>query len=465
VTTFYETLIAFGNRKVFLTTTIENHAMPTNRFKRYRRIRLNFATAFSLGILAAAVIILLVPVELHAYSDGRKQSLQQSIIDYRWRLNPRYKKIKRQQTRYIVVHTSESGLQSTLRTVSRGKRVRGRSHTSGGHSHYVIARDGRTFRVLDREYRADHAGLSMWDGRTDLSSVSIGIELVGYHYTPITEKQYQSLGALIAILQDVYRLDDRAVLTHSQVAYGGPNRWFSRDHRGRKRCAKNFERRKAGLGPTWPYDPDVRSGRLTPDAELAAIFYGPSTAVAAAEATGNNLISATNTAWSIAGEDFDSPTTQYRLPGGKTVAGDRVSKTIGWNRIPPGTEVLLNQEEPAEVAETSNPIKVITDDATAWSHAGQAYNRETTIYILPDGRVAPGASITDWDDLPKRTRMIIGYRGPFSIDRDTTAYRIAGDRHKNRDTIYFIPPRIVISGDKVADFTSLPKGTLVFLPN
>jgi N-acetyl-anhydromuramyl-L-alanine amidase AmpD len=63
----------------------------------------------------------------------------------------------------------------------------------------------------------------MWNGERDISKVSMGIELVGYHYTEITDKQYRSVGILIDILQDVYDLDDSTVLTHSQVAYGNPN--------------------------------------------------------------------------------------------------------------------------------------------------------------------------------------------------------------------------------------------------
>jgi N-acetylmuramoyl-L-alanine amidase len=54
---------------------------------------------------------------------------------------------------------------------------------------------------MDKQWIADHAGRSMWDGRTDLSRMSIGIELVGYHYAPITDKQYRSIGLLIDILK------------------------------------------------------------------------------------------------------------------------------------------------------------------------------------------------------------------------------------------------------------------------
>jgi hypothetical protein len=439
--------------------------MPADPHMRHTRTGWRFIRQISrLTLPAIAVFFFLLPPETPAYSAAEMRSFQRSIIDYRWRQNPRFKKIKRKDTRYIIVHTSEGGLKSTLRTVTRGKRRRGRSYTYGGHANYVVARDGRTFRTLDKKYRADHAGRSMWNRQTDLSDISIGIEMVGYHYAPITDKQYQSVGKLIKILQAVYDLDDRDVLTHSQIAYGKPNRWIHRLHRGRKRCAKNFERHKAGLGPTWDHDPDVRAGRLAADPKLAKVFYSPKR-VAVAASTGTNLISGTNTAWSIAGEDYNSPTTIYRLPDGKEIPGDKIEKRIGWSRIPPKTEVLLNQQEPEVTAVKSGPIKVITDSATAWSHAGKAYNRNSTIYIFPNGRVVRGAGISDWDDLPKMTRLIIGYRGPFKIDRETTAYRIAGQKHKNRTTVYFIPPRIVMAGDQIADFKSLPTGTMVFLPN
>ncbi|MBC8247476.1 MAG: N-acetylmuramoyl-L-alanine amidase, partial [Deltaproteobacteria bacterium] len=208
-----------------------------------------------------------------AFSRADRIAFQRSIRDRRYKLHRRYKKVRREQTKYIIVHTSEAGLRSTLNVISTGKIFRRGGRTYGGHAHYVIARNGRTYRTLDKNYRADHAGLSMWNGETDISDVSIGIELVGYHYTPITKKQYWSLGILIDILKDVYHLDDRAVLTHSQVAYGKPNRWVKRNHRGRKKCAKNFERRKADLVQAWSYDPDVRAWRLKADRKLNAIYY------------------------------------------------------------------------------------------------------------------------------------------------------------------------------------------------
>ncbi len=273
----------------------------------------------------------------------------------------------------------------TLKVVSKGKRLRDGRRTPGGHAHYVIARNGRTYRILDKKYVADHAGLSMWNGETDISQISIGIELVGYHYAPLTQSQYRSVGMLIDILQRIYGLDDRAVLTHSQVAYGNPNRWFRKNQRGRKRCARNFIREKAGLGPTWSYDPDVRAGRLMADPQLSKIFYGRREYYAKTDDA--NLITQSNTAWSIAGEDYDNQTTVYKFPDGHIYTGDQISDKIGWNRIPAKTVVLLDQEGSISLIKRDDPIKTISDSLTAWSFAGQAYNLKTTIYFLPSGRI------------------------------------------------------------------------------
>jgi len=271
------------------------------------------------------------------------------------------------------------------------------------------------------------------------------------------------MGILIDILQGVYGLNDLAVLTHSQVAYGKPNRWFRKNQRGRKRCARNFIREKAEVGPTWSFDPDVRSGRLLADLQLSKIYYGRREY---AEKTDDaNLITKINTAWSIAGEDYDSQTTIYKFPDGQTYTGDQISDKIGWNRIPAKTVVLLDQENSISLIKSDDPIKTISDRLTAWSFAGQAYKLKTTIYFMPSGQIQLGSMISDWDDLPAKTRLIIGYQGPYKLYNGRSAYQIAGRKYKDRKTIYYLPPKTLLAGDKINDFQSLPKGTLIFLPN
>ena len=425
---------------------------------------LNFYNKRFLWVVSLCFVFILdLPQFSAAYTPADRRSFQRSIVDYRSRLNPKYKKVKRKRTKYIIVHTSELGRKMTLRVVTKGKRLRNGRKTHGGHTHYVIARDGRTYRILDKKYKADHAGLSMWNGETGISKMSIGIELVGYHYASITQRQYRSVGRLIDILQGVYGLDDRAVLTHSQVAYGKPNRWFRKNQRGRKRCARNFIREKAEVGPTWTYDPDVRSGRLLADLQLSKIYYGRRKYYAKTE--DSNIITKINTAWSIAGEDYDSQATVYKFPGGHIYTGNQISDKIGWDRIPAKTVVLLNQENDISSIKSDDPIKTISDRLTAWSFAGQAYKLKTTIYFLPSGRIKVGSMISDWDDLPAKTRLIVGYRGPYKLHKGRSAYQIAGLKYKDRKTIYYLPPKKLLAGDKINDFEGLPKGTLIFLPN
>ena len=188
-------------------------------------------------IIALVLVVTLVTTvpgrAAQTYSRPDLVRFQSRIIDYRSRINPRFKKRVRPKTRLIIVHTSELELESTLRVVSRGKQFKNGRTTPGGHANYVVARNGTVYRILDKNYRADHAGLSMWNGVSDVSDISVGIEFVGHHYAPLTSSQYTSAGMLLFILKQVYGLQDNDILTHSQIAYGRPNRWFPKNHRGR----------------------------------------------------------------------------------------------------------------------------------------------------------------------------------------------------------------------------------------
>jgi hypothetical protein len=198
------------------------------------------------------------------------------------------------------------------------------------------------------------------------------------------------------------------------------------------------------------------------DAQLSDVFYGQHKIGPQADEA--NIISKRNTAWAIAGEDYDSTTTAYKFPNGRQYTGDQIADKIGWNRIPAKTIVLLNQESSFELSKDGGLIKTISNGITAWSLAGKSYNRETTIYFLPSGQIKPGSIINDWDDLPAKTRLIIGYKGPYKINKDRTAFRIAGLRYKDQKTIYYLPSKKLLSGNKIKDFNNLPVGTFIFLP-
>ena len=106
-----------------------------------------------------------------------------------------------------------------------------------GEAHYVVGLNGRVYRIIDKSRIATHAGRSYWDGNKVIDNFSIGIEVVGYHNKSITAAQRLAIKELVSQLQRVYAITDERVLTHSMVAYGSPNRWHRRSHRGRPRSS------------------------------------------------------------------------------------------------------------------------------------------------------------------------------------------------------------------------------------
>ena len=88
----------------------------------------------------------------------------------------------------------------------------------------------------------------------------------------------------------------------------------------------------------------------------------------------------------------------------------------------------------------------------------------STIYFRPSGQIKVGSMISDWDD-PARTKLIIGYRGPYKLHKTGSAYQFAGIKYKDRKTIYYLPLKKLLAGDKINNFKRLPKNTLIFLPN
>ena len=86
-------------------------------------------------------------------------------------------------------------------------------------SHYVVDRDGTIFSLVDDSYRAWHAGVSFWNGSTDINSRSIGIEIHNLgKEEDFPKKQIGSLCELINYLIDRHNISRHNILGHSDVA-------------------------------------------------------------------------------------------------------------------------------------------------------------------------------------------------------------------------------------------------------
>ena len=410
------------------------------------------------------------------------------IIDYQKRLNPRFAKRARKSTRHIVIHSTEGSLPSSLRTLSRGKVRRRRYVSRGGHAHYLIAKNGTVYRILDPRFRANHAGVSMWNGLKGLSDHSLGIELEGYHNVPFTDRQYRSLKELLGILQKRFRVKDKDVLGHYRVAYSKPNRFHRKRLRGRKKDpgADNFDRRRAGLTDQYPHDPDVVAGRIGGDPDRVQLARksqsqtparkpqsqtparkaekrednGSLTAPAADRQRGNT-ITASRTAWKIAGRQYKAATTLYRFPDGRSLRGHEIQD---WSDIPPGTQIELGVEEDkvvsAERAEVLLPV--IGKDMSPWKIANALHNSSFTYYLYPSGKILAGHRIERFADVPPGTRVLIAYhRVPRPSTEDPLGEGL-DDVFLSHQTLYLLPDGALQSGEQIENFARLPRGTIAF---
>lgn len=90
--------------------------------------------------------------------------------------------------------------------------------------HYVVDVDGRIIQMVAEEHRAWHAGVSFWQGLTDVNSASVGIEiqnpghLNGYPEFPL--RQMQAVAELSLDIIKRHGMRPQRVLAHSDVAPG-----------------------------------------------------------------------------------------------------------------------------------------------------------------------------------------------------------------------------------------------------
>lgn len=359
----------------------------------------------------------------------------------------------RKSTSLIILHTTEAPSASALHKLS-----------DLGECNFCINEAGRVFRVIDHRREAYHAGRSMWNGRSNVDEFSVGIEVCGYHDKPITPEQYRSLAALVGELKYIYKIPDSCVLTHSQVAYGAPNKWQPRSHRGRKRCGMMFAlpsvRARLNLKSRPAYDPDVKAGRLVVgDPYLAQVLYGTSRqgrqAVASVSPPHANVISKSRSAWDIARDAYNDNTTLYVYPDGTRKYGNQIAN---FKTLQLGTRVTVN----APACNRSEKVQVLGINGSAQDIAGAEVLKASTVYIYPDGRYVRGAQLRPEDvlKLPYGTKVLLGYAigGPVSSKR--SAIDICGARWRSSDT-YFLISGALVSGNQVDD-NKIPSGTMIF---
>lgn len=129
-------------------------------------------------------------------------------VPYQERPSPNFD--QRRPNFVIIHHTGNDNAERALSTLTDPvRRVS---------AHYLIARDGTIYYLVDELNRAWHAGDSYWGGSRDLNSASIGIELDNNGEEPFAEPQIESLLLLLADLKERYKIPTANFLGHGDVA-------------------------------------------------------------------------------------------------------------------------------------------------------------------------------------------------------------------------------------------------------
>jgi N-acetylmuramoyl-L-alanine amidase len=112
----------------------------------------------------------------------------------------------------ILHHTGSGGADRALFTLS--------VPVSQVSAHYLVARDGTIYYLVDEMKRAWHTGESWWGGPIDMNSASIGIELDNDGSEAYGDQQIAALLALLADLKQRYGIPGGNFVGHGDIAPG-----------------------------------------------------------------------------------------------------------------------------------------------------------------------------------------------------------------------------------------------------
>ena len=132
--------------------------------------------------------------------------------------SPNFSTNKRNKKNIKLLIFHYTGMKNENKAISRLTDV-----NSKVSSHYFIKKNGQTILLVPELYVAWHAGKSYWKKQKSLNKSSIGIEIqntghqFGYH--KFTNSQIKSLVKLSIYLIKKYKINNKNILGHSDVAY------------------------------------------------------------------------------------------------------------------------------------------------------------------------------------------------------------------------------------------------------
>jgi N-acetylmuramoyl-L-alanine amidase len=125
------------------------------------------------------------------------------------------KKRKLNQIKFIIFHYT--GMKKESDAIKRLIDIKSKVSC-----HYLIKNNGEIVVMVPDLYEAWHAGVSSWKNFKSLNKNSIGIEISNpghnYNYKKFSKKQIQSLKILSKFLIKKYKINQKNILGHSDIA-------------------------------------------------------------------------------------------------------------------------------------------------------------------------------------------------------------------------------------------------------
>ena len=137
---------------------------------------------------------------------------------YNYSPNFELKKRKPDQIKFIIFHYT--GMKRESEATERLTSIKSKVSC-----HYLIKNNGEIVVMVPDLYEAWHAGVSSWKNFKSLNKNSIGIEISNpghdFNYKIFSKRQIQSIKKLSRFLIKKYKIDQKNILGHSDIA---PNR-------------------------------------------------------------------------------------------------------------------------------------------------------------------------------------------------------------------------------------------------
>lgn len=176
-----------------------------------------------------------------------KNSAQLTFVD---RPSPNFNERGGQSVQFLVIHyTAMATAEDAIKRLS--------DPAAAVSAHYVVDNDGTIYRLVSEDKRAWHAGVSFWDGHSNLNASSVGIEIANDGVSPYPEAQMKAVIALSNDIASRHKLRAFYVVGHSDIA---PDR---KDDPGALFDWKRFAETKLGVWPAPTKDDYTRSKSWT----------------------------------------------------------------------------------------------------------------------------------------------------------------------------------------------------------